>query len=253
VSDIAATPRLRVASYNVHGCVGMDGRRSEARIADVIAALDVDIVGLQELDLNRRRSAGVDQSALIAEKLGWTHHFHPAMRREEEQYGDAILSRYPTNLKRAAALPCAAPFYCREARGAIWVEAATPLGKVHVFNTHLGLDRRERLIQAQLLTGPGWLAEVPAGEPVVMLGDLNSRPGSSPHRHLMAALGNRHAPSPATCPASFPSWWPMLALDYVLVNDRLEAEETVAVRNVTAARASDHLPVRATLIATHSP
>jgi endonuclease/exonuclease/phosphatase family metal-dependent hydrolase len=243
---------LRVASYNVHGCVGTDGRRSEARIAEVIASLDVDIVGLQELDLNRRRSAGVDQSALIAEKLGWKYHFHPAMRREEEQYGDAILSRYPTNLRHAAALPCAAPFYCREPRGAIWVEAATPLGKVHVFNTHLGLGRRERLIQARLLAGPGWLAEVPAGEAVVALGDLNSRPGSSPHRHLMAVLGNRHAPSPATCPASFPSWWPVLALDYVLVNDALRIEEAIAVRNAVAVRASDHLPVRATLMAAHA-
>ena len=44
--------RLRVATYNVHGCRGMDARRSENRIAEVIAALDVEVIGLQELDLN---------------------------------------------------------------------------------------------------------------------------------------------------------------------------------------------------------
>ena len=49
---------LRVATYNVHGCRGMDRRRSEERIAEVIASLEVDVIGLQELDLNRRRSAG---------------------------------------------------------------------------------------------------------------------------------------------------------------------------------------------------
>jgi len=52
----ASAPKLRVATYNVHGCVGMDRQRSEARIAEVIAQLSVDIVALQELDLSRRRS-----------------------------------------------------------------------------------------------------------------------------------------------------------------------------------------------------
>jgi endonuclease/exonuclease/phosphatase family metal-dependent hydrolase len=70
--------KLRVATYNVHGCVGMDRQRSEARIAEVIAQLSVDIVGLQELDLSRRRSAGVDQTGIIAEQLGWHSHFYPA-------------------------------------------------------------------------------------------------------------------------------------------------------------------------------
>ena len=76
--------KLRVATYNVHGCVGMDRQRSEARIAEVIAQLSVDIVGLQELDLSRRRSAGVDQTGMIAEQLGWHSHFYPAMRRGDE-------------------------------------------------------------------------------------------------------------------------------------------------------------------------
>jgi endonuclease/exonuclease/phosphatase family metal-dependent hydrolase len=244
-----ATPRLRVATYNVHGCVGMDGKRSEARIAEVIASLDVDVIGLQELDLNRRRSAGTDQAGLIAEKLSWTRHFHPAMRREEEQYGDAILSRHPMNLRRAAALPCAAPFYCRETRGALWVDVATPIGPVHVFNTHFGLGKRERLLQAQLLTGPDWLGGVPLREAVVLLGDLNSLPGSLPHRHLATSLGDARAPasSPAMA-ASFPTRWPLFALDHIFVNDALRVEEMGVARNAVAAVASDHYPVWASLV-----
>src|ERR1044071_2817339 len=96
------TGRLRVATYNVHGCVGMDGQRSERRIAEVIANMSADIVGLQELDLGRARSAHADQAALIAEKLGWKYHFHPAMRSGDEQYGNAIVSRFPITLKCAA-------------------------------------------------------------------------------------------------------------------------------------------------------
>src|SRR2546423_8883394 len=105
---------LRVATYNVRGCVGMDGQRSESRIAEVIASMSVDIVGLQELDLRRPRSSGADQTALIATQLGWKHYFHPAMRSGNEQYGNAIVSRFPIRLKRAAEMPGAAPWYCRE-------------------------------------------------------------------------------------------------------------------------------------------
>src|SRR5678810_1134499 len=88
-------PRLRVATYNVHGCVGMDRQRSESRIAEVIASMSADIVGLQELDLGRSRSSHADQAALIAAQLGWKYHFHPAMRSGDEQYGNAIVSRFP--------------------------------------------------------------------------------------------------------------------------------------------------------------
>src|SRR5689334_23274039 len=62
--------KLRLATYNVHGCLGMDRRRSELRIAEVIAEMSVDIVALQELDLGRRRSARADQTKMIAEQLG---------------------------------------------------------------------------------------------------------------------------------------------------------------------------------------
>ncbi len=102
--------RLRVATYNVHGCVGMDGQRSESRIAEVIASMSADIVGLQELDLGRPRSSHADQAALIATRLGWKYHFHPAMRSGEEQYGNAIVSRFPIELKRADEMPGTPPW-----------------------------------------------------------------------------------------------------------------------------------------------
>ena len=44
----AARPRLRVATYNVHSCVGTDGRHDPDRVASVITELDADIVALQE-------------------------------------------------------------------------------------------------------------------------------------------------------------------------------------------------------------
>ena len=161
----------------------MDRQRSEARIAEVIAELSVDIVGLQELDLGRRRSAGVDQTRMIAEQLGWYSHFHPAMRRGDEHYGNAILSRYQLNFRRAVELPGRPPFFCRENRAAIEVNIETNLGKVHIINTHLGLGWRERLLQAQLFTSAEWRAAIAGDIPLILLGDFNSLPGFATISH----------------------------------------------------------------------
>jgi endonuclease/exonuclease/phosphatase family metal-dependent hydrolase len=70
----------------------MDRQRSEARIAEVIAEMSVDVVALQELDLGRRCSAGADQTKMIAEQLGWYSYFHPAMRRDDEHLATPSLA-----------------------------------------------------------------------------------------------------------------------------------------------------------------
>src|SRR5690606_38620944 len=42
---------LRIVTYNVHSCVGLDGRLSPARIARVLARCDADVIAIQELDV----------------------------------------------------------------------------------------------------------------------------------------------------------------------------------------------------------
>ena len=94
----------RLLTYNVHRCVGTDRRLDVGRIVAVIAEFEPDIVCLQELDVGRARTGGVDQAEAIADGLAMTSRFHPAMRVEAEQYGDAILTRHPERLIRAGAL-----------------------------------------------------------------------------------------------------------------------------------------------------
>lgn len=235
---------LRVMTYNVHGCVGTDGKRSEARIAEVIAASGADIVGLQELDLGRRRSAGVDQAALIAEQLAWHRHFHPAMSREDEHYGDAILSRFPLTLRQARGLPALPSRICPERRSALWVEVRTSVGVIHVINTHLGLGRSERLTQVKLLAGPEWIGGAPPDHPLILLGDFNSLPGSRPWRALSARLREvRNAHSPRRRCPTYPTTFPLLALDHIFVNERLSVRNVSVFRTPLARKASDHFPL----------
>ena len=82
---------LRIMTYNVHSCIGMDGKTSPERIARVIARYKPDIVALQELDVKKVRTGTIDQAHLIAKLLQMEFHFHPAIHIEEERYGDAIL------------------------------------------------------------------------------------------------------------------------------------------------------------------
>lgn len=240
--------KLRVATYNVHGCIGTDGQRSESRTADVIARLSADIVGLQELDLNRRRSAGIDQAGRIADQLGWERVFHPAMRREDEAFGDAIITRFPFVVRQAQELPARAPWWCRETRSAIWIEVKTSLGSVHAMNTHLGLGIHERALQATLLAGDQWLGRVPRDEPLVLLGDFNSTARSRTCRILARHL--QHVTSGAGFPsrfATFPTVLPLLAVDHIFVNDRLHAEHVFVAKDPLARVASDHYPLVAEL------
>ena len=246
--DVAPT-KIRVATYNVHGCVGMDRQRSESRIADVIASLSADIVGLQELDQNRARSGAIDQAAVIAKQLGWHHYFPPAMRRAEELYGDAILSRYPITVRHAVELPGPAPWYCRETRGITWAEAQTPLGTVHIVNTHFGLGRFERMLQARLLTGAEWLGSVTPDMPVIVLGDFNSVPWSRAYRLIARELRDvrRLVASPFSI-RPYPTKFPLLAVDHIFITPALRALSMHVHRDAVARIASDHFPLVADLV-----
>jgi endonuclease/exonuclease/phosphatase family metal-dependent hydrolase len=241
---------LRVATYNVHGCVGMDGQRSESRIADVIASMSADVVGLQELDSGRKRSAAVDQAAVIAQQLGWRHFFHPAMRDGDEQYGDAIISRLPLTLKRAIDLPGTGTWYCREKRVAIWVDVQSDLGAVHVINSHFGLGRAERILQAELLLGSEVLGSLRPGEPAVVLGDFNSVRSSRSYRMLAQQLRDvRAIVRPDGAFRTFPTKFPSVAVDHIFVNAALHATALEVHRTPAARLASDHFPLVADLIA----
>ena len=236
--------RLRVATYNVRGCVGIDGRRSERRIAEVIAMLDVDLIGLQELDLNRPRSGGVDQAGVIAAELGWHHFFYPALRVRDELFGDAILSRHPILVRQAKELPSVTTRLCPESRAAIWAEIATPAGPTQVINTHLGLGRRERFMQAKLLAGPEWLGKIEGSNPVILMGDFNSLPGSPAFRLLADKLRDvRTFFVPAPRLRTYPTRYPLLAVDHIFVNDKMEVISVTVDRSGQTRFASDHFPV----------
>jgi endonuclease/exonuclease/phosphatase family metal-dependent hydrolase len=235
---------LRVMTYNVHSCIGLDGKVDVERIARIIALANPDIVALQELDVGRGRSLGLDQARLIARKLEMEFHFHPAMHLEEEQYGDAILTHLPLRLMKAGALPGLVEKSGLEPRGAIWAEVTFNGQQVQVMNTHLGLNSRERLAQIDSLLSEEWLGHPECKGPVILCGDLNAQPNSAVYRKLSSRLKDAQAALASHRPAgTFPSRFAATRIDHIFVSRQLAVTAVEIPASALVKRASDHLPL----------
>ena len=72
-SPLFAQETVRVMSYNVRNCVGMDGSRFDVdRVAKVVTGANPDIAGIQELDCKTERSGGRD---ILTELSAGTKHW----------------------------------------------------------------------------------------------------------------------------------------------------------------------------------
>lgn len=236
---------LRVMTYNIHSCRGIDGKLRPERIARVINHCDPDVVAVQEVDAHRPRSRGHDQAQLIADHLRMTHVFHAMLEEEAERYGIAIFSRFPFTIVKSGLLTGVEHGFLKEARGAIWVKleiaGRTPF---HFINTHFGLGRQERRTQAEELLGKEWIGGIPEDEPVILCGDFNSGGRSRVFRRLAGALRDSQSIAPAHEPlATFPSPSPILRLDHVFTSAHFTVEKVNRPHTPTSAVASDHLPL----------
>ena len=233
----------RIMTYNVHRCVGVDGKLDVARIARVIAQARPDIVALQELDVGRSRTGGVDQAHALAELLGMKFHFNAALRVEEERYGDAILTAAPMRLVKAGALPGSRAVRGLEPRGAVWVKIELDGVELNVINTHLGLVPHEQRAQAAALVAAGWIGSPDCSDPAILVGDFNATQRHAAYRRLAERMRDAQKLVRRRHVATFPSRWPMLSIDHVFVSPSILVQAAHAARGVLVRTASDHRPL----------
>jgi endonuclease/exonuclease/phosphatase family metal-dependent hydrolase len=226
---------LRVATYNVHGCVGGDGRRDPARVIEVLRGMDADVVAVQELHWDPGDALHLLDE--FGQALGYTVIPGPTLLHGTGHYGNAVLTRLPVMELKRIDLSVGR----REPRGAVDVVLATADTHVRVLATHLGLapgERRKQMRQvlAHLDQGP-YLT-------TVLMGDLNEWfLWGRPVRWLRAWFGT----TPAH--ATFPARWPLLALDRIWVRPRERLLWIAVGANGAARHASDHLPLLADIAA----
>jgi endonuclease/exonuclease/phosphatase family metal-dependent hydrolase len=234
----------RILTYNVRRCLGIDGRLSPARIAEVIASCEPDVVALQELDVNRARTGDVDQAHAVADELRMYFHFHPAIQMMEELYGDAILTARPCRLVKAELLPTWGRRAFVEPRGALWASVNVGGAEIQVINTHLGVRGPDRLRQIDALLGPDWLGHPTCREPVIVAGDFNAVPRSRVYQRIVAHLRDAQTWLGTSCQRpTYPSRAPLLRLDHIFVSRSIEVLRAEVIRTPLARIASDHLPL----------
>lgn len=217
-------PTIRLVTWNVHGCVGADGRFDPERTADVLAPLDADIFALQEVDSRH----GLDTFEFLRRSLGG--HFAEArsITTPDGDYGQIVISRRP--LRRPRIHDLSVPG--REARRAIEVGVDLPGGRLRLVATHLGLGRSERRVQL------GRLREIAGrnGRPTVLLGDFNDwRLRGDAHRAFASLFEER------TNHRTYPARFPLLPLDRVWCRPAALLRRSWTIPE--ARHASDHLPV----------
>jgi endonuclease/exonuclease/phosphatase family metal-dependent hydrolase len=240
----AKSSRIRVMTYNVHGCRGMDGRISPARIARIVEQFQPDIVALQELDFGRVRSERHDQPNLIAAALGMNVQFCPTVIDRSEQYGHALLSRLPMKIIRTAIFSRDARRRHVEPRGALWARLEIDGAIVNLMNTHFGLGHKDRLAQADELLGEEWIGKISGDEPLILCGDFNMSPRSKSYRAVSKHLFDVQKYSKKFHPQNtYSTFHPFTRIDHIFASRHFAVEKVFVPRNDLIHVASDHLPV----------
>lgn len=225
---------LTVATYNVHRWTGLNGRGDPdpARAAFVISELGADVIALQEVV---RPLEEEDPLERLADALGLHLAFAVTRIHRQGELGNAILSRWPIPMVSTLDLS----FSRLEKRLAVAASFEAPAGMLGVVATHLALVDRTRHQQVQSLLEHPQLRSGPA----LLMGDMNAWRQCRATRALDKALGDHDN---RAWPASFPAARPVLALDRIYARGARIAEIR-SHDSLAARRASDHLPVVATV------
>ncbi len=227
--------RFRVATYNVHRWTGLAARPvpDPARAGFVLSELDADVIALQEV--LRPFDGDDDPIARLAEHLRLHVAFVATRVHRRGELGNAVLSRWPIRTVSTLALPGSR----LERRSALAVAFGGAAASISVVSTHLSLVDRIRQRQVEYLLGHPNLSS----GAVILLGDMNAWRRCKGTRALESRFSEHHN---LAWPASFPAAAPVLALDRIYAEGarvlELSAHQTAAAR-----RASDHLPIVATL------
>jgi endonuclease/exonuclease/phosphatase family metal-dependent hydrolase len=222
---------VRVATYNVHSCVGTDGRHDPERVATVITELDADIVALQEFTYPASVALETRSPVTLTTLDSYTCALGPTRQNVTQCFGNALFTRHPiVDIHRIDL-----SMERREPRGAIAATVDVHGTRVHVLAAHLGLRVRERRFQVQQILS--YLDSV-KNSFLIVLGDFNDW---LPGRSVVHVLDERLGPQPQ--PASFPVNWPVVALDRIWVHPTRALRRIFTHATRTARYASDHFPV----------
>ena len=227
---------VQVMSFNLHNGFNTSGRLDLEALAAVIEESDADVVVLQEVSRGWVHAGAVDMLSWLAHRLEM--HAAAGPTSPDNQWGNAILSRYPLDVLQRADLP---PAGMPLNRGYIMAEVDLGDTPLRVIATHLHHITEEGEIREEQV--PFLISAWGQAPRTVIAGDLNAHPGT-PEMDMLDAAGLLDAglfgPSPGfTSPADAPRQ----RIDYIWVTPDLVPVDL----DVIPTTASDHLPIVAEL------
>ncbi|EPR70549.1 endonuclease/exonuclease/phosphatase family protein [Cyclobacterium qasimii] len=232
---------LKVMAYNIHHAnppSKPDFIDIEA-IAKVILDADPDLVALQEVDVNTKRS-GVDlnQAKELAMLTGMNYYFEPSIPYQGGGYGNAILSKFP--IEKKAFYPLSAE-EGTEPRAVLTIQVTLPgKRKVKFASTHLDFSVSSNTTQQAKDVIEYYKKEK---LPVIIAGDFNAIADSDAIKTMDSGFERTCTGS---CPPTIPVINPKRAIDFIY----FKSKQPFKVKHhevISETYASDHLPVFAIL------
>lgn len=222
-ASVASAQKVRVMSYNVHNCIGIDGVKSIKRCADIVREAQPDVVAVQEVDSMSRRN-NMYVLGEMGKMAGYHAYYHRTIPYRGGSYGIGVLSKKEALSVDFHRLPCR-----REPRGLLVVE----FDKYYLLATHLSLVEADRLASVKIIKDVVSKLDKPA----FIAGDMNARPTSKPMKAFKEFAQVLNDENKFTIKADNPT----ACIDYVLgANGRFKVLKD---RVFYDSYASDHLPL----------
>lgn len=232
--------RVRVATYNVHKCRGLDRRVRPDRIVEVLRDIDADIVALQEVVSHEGGPREADQTRFIAEELGMNYCVGETRKHKGGTYGNVVLSRFLMQATYNYDISVRG----REERGCLRADIQIDgAGTLHIFNVHMGTAFLERRSQVRRLLDEAILHNEELYGARIMLGDFNEWTRGLTTRLLGSHMKSADIANHLRRAKTYPGVLPFLHLDHIYFDDTLEMEKLTLHRSRKSLIASDHLPL----------
>lgn len=231
---------LRIATYNIHRCRGMDRRVMPSRIIEVLRDIDADIIALQEVVGAGPTGAGQAEEIGAGLGMGWV--MTSVRRLRQNLFGNVVLSRLCVTHHSQYDLS----WRTCEPRACQRVDLEVAAGKtLHVYNVHLGTAVLERRYQAPRLAA--YVHDRRVSGPKIVLGDFNEWVRGLATRTLSSLFESIDIRAHLRRRRTYPGIFPVLHLDHIYYEGQVEVLRLEMPRTRRTMMASDHLPLVADL------
>jgi endonuclease/exonuclease/phosphatase family metal-dependent hydrolase len=234
VSDAQAQD-VRIATYNIHRCRGMDSRDDPARIIEVLRDINADVIALQEVIGAGPAGAGQAEEIGAGLGMGWVMNCVRTLR--QHQFGNVVLSRHPIvhHSQYDLSWRTCEPRNCQ--RADLNVNGQV----IHIYNVHLGTAVLERRYQAKRLAS--FVHDHRVTGPKIILGDFNEWMKGLTTSLLSSKLKSVDLGAYLTRRRTYPGLFPLVHLDHIYYDGPLEIVHIELPRSRLSLVASDHLPL----------